>query len=159
MSRHTVRLFEGARVPTNMSCKSLWKENAWWRSANIGAQTEGYETGYEGQYGKAILPDRVTHQHKIGADHPTPFAKGCEDHSITPLPSVSTAPVVVAEHPHGIVAEKLGIHEQAIGQPQVQEEGAFEPAEAFSGKREGFVYKTGSQGLGYYQELGAGRWH
>lgn len=43
-------------------------------------QTEGFETGYEGQGGKESLRSTLqTHPHVHGGDHPIHFTRGCDD--------------------------------------------------------------------------------
>jgi len=69
----------------------------------------------------------------MGHDHPTPFAKGCEDDTAVAVSS-SQKPA----DPALLVSE---------------EGGEFSPASAFEGRREGWIFKNGTQGLGYYCDV------
>jgi hypothetical protein len=96
---------------------------------------EDYETGNEHRKHEPIIPDLKSRPHRHGGDHPTPFTKGCDDANKHKVPS----------------AEGTAVGDQVKLKEEVLEEGDFEPAEAFTGARDGFAFKLGSKGLGYYR--------
>lgn len=121
------------------------------------------------------LPDRLTQVYIKQPDHPTFFAKGMDDHDTT------ANGVFFGEHgthhdenengqfcapPAGWSAER---HEdQEFEEAEVPRNVPdmakryftddsnleFIPRENFYTAREGFVYRLGSQGLGYYKDRG-----
>jgi hypothetical protein len=96
-------------------------------------QVDAYETGNEHRQHEPIIPDLKARPHHHGGDHPTPFTKGCNDAtSIHRTGDTDATPPQTEEE--DVVAE-----------------GDFEPAEAFTGVRDGFAFKMGSRGLGYYR--------
>ena len=91
-----------------------------------------------------VLSDRLTHILPKSEDHPTLFAKGCADDR-TPsgvfFQSIMTTdpdPVPVP-----VPAGRVFNDDSCI---------AFDPREEFAGRRPGFVFRLGSQGLGYYED-------
>jgi len=100
--------------------------------------TEDYETGTHPN--EMILPDRLTHITHKGADHPSDFAKGCLDDS---------TPGGVYYSPASTRTEELAVVRRVFADDSAL---AFEAREEFSGRREGFVFRLGSKGLGYYED-------
>jgi zinc finger protein len=101
-------------------------------------------------YGEArpdTNPNLAMTSERWGPDHPRPFAKGCDD---------------------GVKASGVGATEVSAELPSVEDEGEgggggegggeggddgdFEPSATYSGSRDGFVFKRGSRGLGYYRD-------
>lgn len=112
--------------------------------------TEEFETGT--LPAEVILPDRLTHITHKGADHPTPFAKGCRDDvppgtsTQSPFSGNSVDDQTDLVHGRNTVTSygnRVFADDSAL---------AFEPREEFAGRRGGFVFRLGSQGLGYYED-------
>ncbi|CAM9344650.1 unnamed protein product [Phaeothamnion confervicola] len=118
-------------------------------------------------------------QHRVGTDHPTRFAKGCEDEDVTThtdavaaagtaaaggdgaswaaaAAAVPAVPDAAAAAAAGVAVEAATAAAATDGAPpagQKGEEEEFETAEAFAGAREGWSFKLGTRGLGYYRGL------
>jgi zinc finger protein len=124
--------------------------------------TKDYEV-IEETVGEAgpVLPDRLTMKHVKGLDHPTPFAKGTYENDTTAgsLPA-AVAPAAPLEY-----NDKIPIGWTALPAAQIDplqrprkrqfndDSGLkFIPHEEFGGKREGYVFRLGSQGVGYYED-------
>jgi len=127
-----------------------------------------------------VYSDRVTRVVKKGADHPSFFAKGCEENDNTlggafvassggaalatatgsdasPLPSGWKASRIdengdfIVEEPEAEDgAEPL--EAGALVAEKHQGEYAFIPSETFAGRKEGYIFQAGSQGTGYYED-------
>lgn len=141
--------------------------------------TKDYETGYEneGDIGP-VLPDRLTNIHMKGKDHPTPFAKGTYVHDITEgaiAPNLLNLPENIPESSTiAQYANKEGedvivvVAAKAASTPLVVDEEVIQHAikrdfgddsdldyiarEEFAGRREGYVFRLGSKGIGYYTD-------
>lgn len=134
--------------------------------------TKDFETGYEHEdHIGPVLPDRLTNIHPKGSDHPTPFAKGTYDHDNTQgaipadilhLPEVD--PELhhkqlekVEEEADAVDSVPVEISEEVILQAIKRDFGDdsdldYIPREEFAGRREGYVFRLGSKGIGYYTD-------
>lgn len=126
---------------------------------------------------ETVLPDRLTHVHEKGMDHPTPYAKGSHVDDNTPMglaatttsiaPSTATGSTagstwVAAKIEHqgrfvetaASASEEVSFIDEHYGKRIFNDDSTlkFLPYEEFSGKKEGMVYRLGSQGLGYYED-------
>jgi hypothetical protein len=129
-----------------------------------------------------ILPDRLTEHYQKKPDHPTFFAKGTDvdddtvgGSCVTKSQNISTSADENAEFyspPVGWVCEKLvseSSHEASERTKLSTTENSAEitqkkrvftddseldyiPREEFGGRREGYVFRLGSKGIGYYQD-------
>ncbi len=129
-----------------------------------------------------ILPDRLTHQCPKGADHPTPFAKGMTENDNTPLgftngnlrsssadnPSTTLGEEYYYQPPAGWSVEK--VNGGTSGNTEVDQSDSsvaalsnkrhidddsdldFIQYEEFSGRKDGYVFRLGSKGIGYYAD-------
>lgn len=104
--------------------------------------TRDFETGLESD-GQPVLPDRLTHVQPKSADHPLPFAQGLADG--TPGGYLADAAAATASLPEARVHREFDARDSEL---------LFEAYEEFSGRHEGFVFRMGAQGLGYYQVSG-----
>lgn len=144
--------------------------------------TRDFETGVNNdEYYNNILADRLTHVVPVGPDHPTLYAKGTYDHDDTP--GSIPLPVATVENkkerdddsnyyqgPDGWKFERVS---SSAGVSAIQSSNElpwegydkrrfdeerdsklkFLMYENFSGRKEGFVFRLGSQGLGYYEDI------
>lgn len=74
-------------------------------------------------------------------------------------PSETKAPAPAAEpavftpsQVSSMIGTKIAELEEAAATPDAVPEGSFEAAEAFAGPRDGYVFKMGDRGLGYYSD-------
>lgn len=148
--------------------------------------TRDFETGVDYDDDSVRLPDRLTHVHVKGADHPVPFAQGVADGTQGGMYFTSTTR---AEEGSGVGNESVKgenawtSHGPAWGPGEMAAEMGcpdnatsaeghsggvilssrrkfhprdvglkFDPHEEFSGRREGFVFRLGGQGVGYYED-------
>lgn len=156
-------------------------ERTWEENEEFGLNdmnTKDFETGYEdeGKTAGPVLPDRLTNVHPKVVDHPTPFAKGMYVHdstlgaldpSLLNLPP--TAPLsdhqvnyaaVDAEGESAAEVEEEVVDEAPLEIPYSVTHRVFDddseldylPYEEFSGRKEGYVFRLGSKGLGYYTD-------
>ena len=96
--------------------------------------TMDFETGVE--YEEFRKPDRLTHVAPRGADHPTFFAKGMDDNTLG-----------------GGVFLSTPTHTQDAGAVDAIDNCTdFEPKDSWEGSRDGFVFRLGAKGLGYYKD-------
>ncbi len=131
--------------------------------------TKDFETGYENEeHIGPILPDRLTNVHPKGSDHPTPFAKGTYDHDTTigaipaeilhlpeHIPESTRLPQVDEEDV--VDSSTIQVSEEVIQQATKRDFGddsdlEYIPREEFAGRKEGFVFRLGSRGIGYYTD-------
>lgn len=134
--------------------------------------TKDFETGYEHEdHIGPVLPDRLTNIHPKGSDHPTPFAKGTYEHDNTQ--GAISADVLhlpefnpelhhkqlpkVEEEADAVDSVPVEISEEVILQAIKRDFGddsdlEYIPREEFAGRREGFVFRLGSKGIGYYTD-------
>lgn len=108
--------------------------------------TKDFETGVDYDDASIVLPDRLTHVVVKGEDHPTLFAKGCAGDS-TPSGVFFSS---------GTSAQSSTALEDVIPIRRHIDDDSnrkFEAREEFAGKRAGFFFRLGSQGLGYYEDL------
>ena len=143
--------------------------------------TKDFETGFEQGDDEILLPDRLTHLTAKTVDHPTPFATGTADSTPGGVfygeISATVADSVVAQAddgefqqpPEGYSAarsasESIDTHKPLplpadYGKRHFDDDSAladrFDAREEFAGRREGFVFKLGSLGLGYYPDVRA----
>jgi zinc finger protein len=110
------------------------------------------DCGYEG--GKAAdMPDRLTHVYPKLPDHPFKFAQGGAGDK-TPggwAPGTASANAVVA----AAMASAAPPVDVVVGKRQFSDDShiEFKPYENFCGVKEGFVFRLGSQGIGYYKDV------
>lgn len=115
------------------------------------------DTGDDDQYqgGKhAELPDRLTHVYPKLPDHPFKFAQGGVGDS---------TPGGYAPAPHAIpetsalsaATAVIDASDVIVGKRQFSDDSDidFLPYEWFSGAKDGFVFRLGSKGLGYYKDV------
>lgn len=135
--------------------------------------TKDFETGYENDaHIGPVLPDRLTNIHPKGSDHPTPFAKGTYDND-------NTQGAIPADHLHLPEIDIEIQHKQLETSAEADRDVAdttdvkfseevvhqvpkrsfnddsdleYIPREEFAGRREGFVFRLGSRGIGYYTD-------
>lgn len=143
--------------------------------------TRDFETGVEYDDDVVQLSDHRTTVHVKGEDHPSPFAQGVPDgtHQGMYFPSTSTAEQAAAssnasnsrpsdQHSWVSHGPAWGPEEMAaeMGCP-VRVSGGIPPRrkfhardkelqftahEEFSGRREGYVFRLGAMGVGYYED-------
>lgn len=99
--------------------------------------TKDYETGVK--YEEFTKPDRLTHVVPKGADHPTFFAKGVDDNTSGGGVFLSTPSY----------SQEAGLVDTAHGDDGVE----FEPSDHWQGSKDGFVFRLGAKGLGYYKDF------
>ena len=121
-------------------------ERSWDEDEHLGLHdmaTEGYETGYAPQqYTEKLEAELKRNPHTHGGDHPTPFARGCEQADRTPGAMHGRATAAAG----GGAAEVMDVGKEEEG------DAGFEPAKAFEGAKAGRVFKLGKKGLGYYSD-------
>ena len=107
--------------------------------------TRDFETGLEPRSAdRPVLPDRLTHVQPKSADHPLPFAQGLADGTPGGYLADATAAAAAASPSVEVrVRREFDAHDASL---------RFEAYEEFSGRREGYVFRMGAQGLGYYQD-------
>lgn len=144
--------------------------------------TKDFETGVNYDEKEIHLPDRLTHVSKKQVDHPYPFAQGVADGTQHGMYFPSTADsekatrseessasnkwksVGPAWGPLDMVKE-LGCPPAEQDEPtedaevvprrkfhQRDKQLKFKAREEFAGHREGFVFRLGAQGMGYYED-------
>jgi hypothetical protein len=129
--------------------------------------TQDFETGVK--YDSFVRPDRLTHITVKGADHPTFYAKGTEDSTlgggvfVSTTEAAATGDAVVSNESLSTSTNDISItqdddateEERGYGKRHFNDDSAlvFEAREEFGGFREGCVYRLGSQGLGYYDDV------
>lgn len=128
--------------------------------------TKDFETGVD--YDEVILSDRLTHKTTKGADHPTFFAKGMDDE--TPGGACLNDNVVIETMNSTKIAEGW----TAAPQDEIRKEEVtimseeiyiatrvfssddkllkYIQREEFGGRKEGYVFRMGLLGLGYYED-------
>lgn len=130
--------------------------------------TKDYETGVE--YDEVILSDRLTHIIPKGADHPTVFAKGTNENDSTEG-GICFVSACDSNFNKDSTARASDWTAQAHGEIKVPDESdllppvavkryfdpndkslEFFPYEEFSGAKDGFVFRLGALGLGYYAD-------
>lgn len=139
--------------------------------------TADFETGVD--HSVEILADRVTTVHVKGPDHPTLFAKGTVLHDDTqggvffrgaesekePVEASGNDAPYFNQPPAGWSVDKEA--SVSAAETESSEAAGFSAArvfsddsalqflqyEEFSGARAGFVFRLGSKGLGYYQDV------
>ncbi len=112
-----------------------------------------------------ILPDRLTQVYHKGPDHPTPFAKGTEFNDTTTGGFVNaTTSQLFYQPPPGWIFEKKDSDDENTSFSQSlpvmnnkrsisnDDDLEFIPREEFGGRKDGFVFRLGSKGLGYYKD-------
>lgn len=123
-----------------------------------------------------ILPDRLTQVYHKGPDHPTPFAKGTElndnttggiviaSTTVTPNPAQIDESQLFYQPPPGWIFEKKDMDDDntsifqslpvSNNKRALSNDDALDyiPREEFGGKKDGFVFRLGSKGLGYYKD-------
>ena len=155
-------------------------ERSWEENEEFGLNdlnTKDFETGYEhDDHIGPVLPDRLTNIHPKGSDHPTPFAKGTYEQDNTQgaisadklhlpefnpelhhkqlLPKVEEE---VEEKGDAVDSVAVEISQEVILQAIKRDFGddsdlQYIPREEFAGRREGFVFRLGSKGIGYYTD-------
>ena len=146
--------------------------------------TKDYETGYERDDAedKPVLPDRLTHLIPKSVDHPTMFATGTADATPggvffgfvagTGCKAQNEGESKFLQPPEGYSAacsasnaiDASDSSDQVLlpddyGKRHFKDDSAleegFEAREEFAGRREGFVFRLGSLGLGYYPDCNA----
>eukprot|EP01033_Poteriospumella_lacustris_P013141 gene13141-9409_t len=155
-------------------------ERSWEENEEFGLNdlnTKDFETGYEhDDHIGPVLPDRLTNIHPKGSDHPTPFAKGTYEQDNTQgaisadklhLPEFNPElhhkqlqPKVVEEveeKADAVDSVPVEISPEVILQAIKRDFGddsdlQYIPREEFAGRREGFVFRLGSKGIGYYTD-------
>ena len=129
--------------------------------------TKDFETGVD--YDEVILPDRLTHKSTKGADHPTFFAKGMDDS--TPGGACLTDSIVLETSSSNKVAEGWTATPQdddtIRNEVTIMNEEVYTtkrvfslddkllkhiPREEFGGRKEGYIFRLGLLGLGYYED-------
>ena len=101
----------------------------------------------------AEFADRLTHVYPKLPDHPFKFAQGGVGDA-TPggyAPAPGAVHSAVAEAPAALAND----FEVIVGKRQFSDDSDidFKPYENFSGAKEGFVFRLGSKGLGYYKDV------
>lgn len=141
--------------------------------------TKDFETGYEndGLILGPVLPDRLTQVYHKGPDHPTPFAKGTElnDNTVggivnsdvnyaTPNEVQVDESQQYYQPPAGWIFEKKDTEDENIFVDKVlpiahtkraisnDDNLEYIPREEFGGRKDGYVFRLGSKGLGYYKD-------
>jgi len=129
--------------------------------------TKDFETGVD--YDEVILPDRLTHKSTKGADHPTFFAKGMDDS--TPGGACLTDSIFLETSNSNKVAEGWTATPQdddtTRNEVTIMNEEVYTskrvfslddkllkhiPREEFGGRKEGYIFRLGLLGLGYYED-------
>jgi len=129
--------------------------------------TKDFETGVD--YDEVILPDRLTHKSTKGADHPTFFAKGMDDS--TPGGACLTDSIVLETSSSNKVAQGWTATPQdddtTRNEVTIMNEEVYTskrvfsvddkllkhiPREEFGGRKEGYIFRLGLLGLGYYED-------
>jgi zinc finger protein len=128
--------------------------------------TRDFETGVEYNDEEEVLPDRLTHVLPKGSDHPHVFAKGMTDEmeggvyrGVSGVGSSSGASSGASG------SGETGAEEQDADVDDEEEEPydgsrrfdddsklKFLQFDEFNGKKSGYVFRCGSQGLGYYED-------
>jgi hypothetical protein len=119
--------------------------------------TKDFETGVV--YEEHTRPDRLTHVTVKGIDHPTFYAKGVEDATtgggvfVTTTSAVSDVTVDRKPFASAHVPEEDEV-DSDYGKRKFNDDSdlKFEAREEWGGARDGFVFRLGSLGLGYYQD-------
>lgn len=112
--------------------------------------TKDFESGVV--YEAFTRPDRLTHVTTKGADHPTFYAKGIDDATAGGGVFVSTLSAVAEVDEAAAAAEEANYGKRRFDDDSAL---AFEAREEFGGHRPGYVFKLGSKGLGYYEDVRA----
>jgi ZPR1 zinc-finger domain len=126
--------------------------------------TRDYETGVDELYNEPILSDRVTQKWVKGPDHPTFFAKGIDDN--TPGGAVLTCSSITVDVQSHSTAVEIGnlTTDNSSNEPVIPDFNKrtfsesdltldFIAYEEFSGAKDGYVFRMGAKGLGYYKDL------
>ena len=162
----------GSSIPPEMDPNMKMHDfrRSWQENEDFGLNdmnTKDFETGVEIDEDQVMLPDRLTHVVPKGEDHPTIFAMGCDDPSNTLAKGVVfprrddniTSEVQTGQGPDWFAVrtefeDNLGDGEQLMGRREFSDDSArdFEAREEFGGYREGYIYRMGSKGLGYYED-------
>jgi zinc finger protein len=94
-----------------------------------------------------VLSDRLLTPHIRGADHPMPFVQGVRDNT--------EGGIVIQNTQHASTASKDIDSDSDYSSRHFNPQDMtlkFIPYEEFSGRKVGYVYRLGGQGLGYYED-------
>lgn len=144
----------GVYLPPEMDTALVCEDftRSWQEDEDFGLND--LNTGDDGDYdgGKhAELPDRLTHVYPKLPDHPFKFAQGGVGDS-TPGGYAPAPNAIASSQTSAPVYEEI---EVLVGKRQFSDDShiEFRPYEEFSGVKEGFVFRLGSKGLGYYSDV------
>lgn len=130
--------------------------------------TRDFETGVD--YDEIILPDRLTHKSTKGADHPTFFAKGMDDATpggacLTDTTTIETSSRIAEgwtaapqndDDDDTTINDATITTDDAYTSKRVFSQGDKQlkhiPREEFGGRKEGYVFRMGLLGIGYYED-------